>query len=87
MRIRFGRDPSVCGCDKTSVSENKRLSHRYLIFTSGFDFDHFIGVRCNSVSPYEISSKSDHCGQSYDVICRPVVQDVGHGVANLLPVC
>ena len=38
---------------------------------------------CHSASAYQISSKSDHPRQSYDVIS--IFQDGGNGIAILLP--
>ena len=63
------------------VSKNKRPP--CCNFTSDSDFTCASPSACHSASAYQISSKSDHPGQSYDVIS--IFQDGGHGIAILLP--
>jgi len=63
-----------------AVSENKRPPS----FDSGFDFYGCITSACHFASAYQISSKSDHPRQNYDVIS--ISQNRRHCIAILIPV-
>ena len=63
------------------LSENKHLP--CWNSTSGSNFYVCITSTCHSESAYQISSKSDHPRQSYNV---SIFQDAGHCIVILLPV-